>query len=1225
VVGVHGGVKFYRGSAAAARAYVEADHSRADDYYLAEGSGVATRYVVNVSDSVSLKHADELDGESYEQWVAGYDVTTGAAKGRLRDDPNALRFVEVVVNGPKTWSLAAALHPEVSAALDAAQDRAAEQIIAWLAEHATTRVGPRGRQVQVPVQQLEAAVIRHYTSRAGDPHRHLHLQVNARVFAEGRWRGLHSVGVRDMVAAINGIGHAAVATDPEFRAALAAHGFTLDAASGELVELAPYVGKFSARTAQIGRNLDRYEAEWRADHPGEEPGPRLRRAWDRHAWAEARPQKQKPTASAVDGVPNPPVDGAEMVAVWNRVLHELGYRDPVQPSQPSLPIPPAGPAVGSLDRDGAAALVISRLGAARSAWNAADLRGGVEEWIAATGLVADTSVRVELAEDITARAHALCVPLLDQPGVPEHVRSLTSQHVLDIEADLVAGMAQRATTPGTPATVDAHPYGLDETQCAAAATLAGTARLVVVEGAAGAGKTTTLAAVRHELERHGHRMVVVTPTLKAAHVAEKETSTEARSAAALAHEFGWRWDDDGHWTHQPTSGTSSADGLAGRPVLGSGDLLLVDEAGMLDQDTAHAVFAIAEQTGARVALVGDRHQLPAVGRGGVLDLAARWAHPDTVMGLDVVHRFAEPAYAEISLAMRRGVHAEEIFDQLVARGQISLHPTEVELLHAIAAETAERIAANRGGMGDVVVMADTLAQVTVLNGMVRDRLVATGHVDDAGAVVTSAGERIGVGDRVATRLNDHNLGVANRDLWTVTAINANGSITLTPAAHDRMAGSIGGAGVRDVPAWYVATRVELAYATTVYGAQGETTETGHMLIGETTTGSAAYVGMTRGRANNTAHIVAENLDEARAIWVGVMGRDRADLGPAHAATRAAEEMERYAPQRPVGVVLAKLKAAWTTQADLQARYDRLTSEREDLEAVIEIRKQYAPRHQELQAAARDGFERWAAADAARKTLDATIATEQRDVIASLRREWRHDQSQAYRAAAAMREGPGLLGIRRGQVRNARADLTAWAERWRPVLPDLSTEPDQIRHQLDRTAAGPDEDRVRHAITSYAARYVEQAHPEAPLIRAEKIAAAQAADDAEAALSAFDNDFADQLRPYGRTALCSRPGEVLDEVRGELDAVTRDLDAADQQVRSLTRAPEIRALPLGRLDAARNTWASDRQAAHQAAQQKARAAARERAAAETALLADSQRRESAVPRSPSPGHGPGIGF
>ena len=123
--------------------------------------------------SPSVRPAGDLDGDDYERWVAGYDVESGAAKGRLRDDANALRFVEVTVNGPKTRSLAAALHPRVSAVLDAAQGRAAEQIIGWVAAHATTRVGPRGRQVQVqvqvPVEQLEAAVIRHYTSRACDP------------------------------------------------------------------------------------------------------------------------------------------------------------------------------------------------------------------------------------------------------------------------------------------------------------------------------------------------------------------------------------------------------------------------------------------------------------------------------------------------------------------------------------------------------------------------------------------------------------------------------------------------------------------------------------------------------------------------------------------------------------------------------------------------------------------------------------------------------------------------------------------------------------------------------------------------------------------------------------------------------------------------------------------------------------------------------------------------
>ena len=72
--------------------------------------------------------------------------------GRLRTDERAVRFVEVVVNGPKSWSLAAAVHPDVAAAYDAAQDRAAVDIIGWLGWHATTRVGPRGGQVQVPLE-----------------------------------------------------------------------------------------------------------------------------------------------------------------------------------------------------------------------------------------------------------------------------------------------------------------------------------------------------------------------------------------------------------------------------------------------------------------------------------------------------------------------------------------------------------------------------------------------------------------------------------------------------------------------------------------------------------------------------------------------------------------------------------------------------------------------------------------------------------------------------------------------------------------------------------------------------------------------------------------------------------------------------------------------------------------------------------------------------------------
>lgn len=529
---MHGGVKFYRGAARAARAYVERDRSRADDYYLGEGTGVASR---STATRDGVEHVGELTGDAYEQWVSGIDIESGKPKGRLRQDANALRFVEVTVNGPKTWSLAAALHPEISAALDAAQDRAAVEIVGWVAQHATTRVGPRDRQVQVPVERIEAAVIRHYTSRAGDPHRHLHLQINARVYASGGWRGLHSVGIR---------------------------------------ELAPYVGAFSARTAQIRRNVDRYEVEWRSDHPGEEPGPRLRKAWDRRAWADARPDKVAPR------------DGADLVARWIEELHDLGYQGP----ENSVGLDATQ--VGWINRDGAAEWVISQLGAKRSALNAADIRGKVEVLLAQAGLVAEPAARIELAEDITARAIAHCAPLLLRPDVPEHVRAYTSPQVLKVETEIIQRMARRADRPAQRVRVGGRGLTrIDPTQAEVVGALCGDGQLLVVEGAAGAGKTTALRSAQTLLARRGHRLVVVTPTLKSAEVAAAETGAEGHSAAWLIYQHGWRWDAEGHWIRRPDP--TPAPGARLQP----GDLLLVDEAGMLDQDTARALLTIADETG----------------------------------------------------------------------------------------------------------------------------------------------------------------------------------------------------------------------------------------------------------------------------------------------------------------------------------------------------------------------------------------------------------------------------------------------------------------------------------------------------------------------------------------------------------------------------------------------------------------------------------------------------
>jgi exodeoxyribonuclease V alpha subunit len=1157
VIGVdelRGGMKTYRGSATAARHYVEADCGRADDYYLAEGTGIAQRYTA--SPDTGVRRLAPLTCDGYEAWVAGFDPETGTAKGRLRNDEQAVRFVEVVVNGPKSWSLAAELHPDISRAYDAAQDCAATQIIAWLAEQATTRVGPRGAQVQVPVAEIEAVTVRHYTSRAGDPHRHLHLQINARVFAEGRWRGLHTVGIRDSLDAINGIGHAAVMTDPAFRAALAAHGFTLEPDSGEVVQLAEFVGRFSARAAQIGRNIDRYETEWRAANPGREPGPVLRRAWDARAWADARPDKVVPRR------------GAELTQRWVAELHALGYRDRSTRAQvDALP-------VGQLDRTRAVEEVLSRLTARRSGWNSADIRGEVEQLIARRNLVTDARLRIELAEDLTARALAECVPLLDRAGVPEHIRALTSPHVLDVEADLTGRLVARGNATSTALHQVQHDtlVGLDAAQRDVVTALSSDRQLVVVEGVAGAGKTTTFAATRAAVEHRGGRLVVVAPTLKAANVAAQQLDARASSAASFAYQHGFRWSDDGCWTRltpgaiDPYTSAVFA-GPGQNATLRVGDLLLVDEAGMLDQDTARALLTIADDHHARLALVGDRHQLPAVGRGGVLDLAARWADPEAYLTLDTVHRFtrtitvpdgtevsvADQEYAQLSLAMRCGVDAGEVFDALLAREQLRVHSGDIERLTWLAKAGIQAMVAG----SPAAVVADTREQVADLNAAIRERLVAAGRVDDERATTTNAGQRIGVGDRVATRRNNAQVGVANRDTWTVTQLGRGGDVTVT-----------GQRGERTLPAEYVGDHLELAYASTVHGVQGETATCAHMAIGEYTSAASAYVGMTRGRTGNTAHLIADSIDEARGQWVAVFARDRADLGPAHAAELAAHDASRYAQLRPLEQALAELRQQWAVEQDCLDRLARDEQHRDLLGEIVPLRAARERELPPLEHAYRQARESARHAEqqalSAQRVLD-DVTERIRD---SLLAAWDQARDAVRGHAQTVREGGGRFGQRRPALARASGQLTAWADAWRPVVPDLPTTIDRL---VDRVLWFEDRPRLWDTVDKAARGQAEHTHPDAVTAIDEADRAAHARRHAWRVYRDTDAHFDQALAHYGNLARTEQPAQLLARLEIDIAATGRRLEATQTTITALLAQPTLRALPAEQITAERDHW------------------------------------------------------
>ena len=275
------------------------------------------------------------------------------------------------------------------------------------------------------------------------------------------------------------------------------------------------------------------------------------------------------------------------------------------------------------------------------------------------------------------------------PDAPrlEHVAHLTSVRVMQAERNCATSSPPAYPTI-EPAVPDVRQLvqaaGLDAGQTAAAVALASTDPLVIVEGAAGSGKTTMLATAITAAEREGCSVRVVAPTKKAADVARRDTSASRRTrVAALVHAHGYRWNTDGVWTRLAPG---DLDPETGRTYIGppetarlrEGERIVVDEAGMLDQESALALFTVAAEAGAILALVGDRAQLPAVGRGGVLDMAAQIR--GRTVNMNEVHRFTDAAYAHLSVRLRDRDDPGAIFDQLNVLGLIRLH-ADTEHLH----------------------------------------------------------------------------------------------------------------------------------------------------------------------------------------------------------------------------------------------------------------------------------------------------------------------------------------------------------------------------------------------------------------------------------------------------------------------------------------------------------------------------------------------------------------
>lgn len=338
---------------------------------------------------------------------------------------------------------------------------------------------------------------------------------------------------------------------------------------------------------------------------------------------------------------------------------------------------------------------------------------------------------------------------------------------------------------------------------------------------------------------------------------------------------------------------------------------------MLDQDTALALLTVTAEAGASVALVGDRAQLPAVGRGGVLDMAAQIR--GRTYDMTELHRFTDAEYAALTLAMRDREHPGEVFDRLAAMGLVTLYADEDAAREHITAHARD---------GEAITVA-TNDEAAELNERIRQGRVERGEVDDTVTATGSDGLSIGAGDLIQTRKNSSDLGVANRQQWVVQHVTDEGTV---------YAREVGGRGKHQrtvaLPAEYVSEWAHLSYAATAYGVQGATVDASHTMLSEATSAAGVYVGMTRGHQQNRLHVVAEDIADARAQFVEAMERDPADRGLDHATQQAIDAVQGLINDGPVQLVTDEL-ARLTAEAE---RAERLAERWEQTAAGFDAQR-----------------------------------------------------------------------------------------------------------------------------------------------------------------------------------------------------------------------------------------------------------------------------------------------
>ncbi|MDR6613811.1 AAA family ATPase [Leifsonia sp. 1010] len=845
-----------------------------------------TRYIV---ENGAIRD-DLLTREQLKDWVDGLDPLTGDRRGRDLESPVADLILDATINAPKSFSIAAMLDPDIAVAYQDLQDRLRDRIIKLWQSELNARRG-KGGAVRENLARIEVVELCHERSRSLDPHKHRHLWLNVKVQGQdGKWSNIDTRVALRFQNVINAEGDLASRTDPAWIQALAAKGLTLNE-DGEITQLQHLVRPLSKRSAQIEANKAARTAWWKEQHPGEEPSHDVLGQIDHWAWAVGRPNK-----------PGDLDEGG-----WAALIREeLFAADPTLSMQRS-PAPLTSVAVQDLDLELLAAKAVVdadvRSTASGGRFSTMDVRAGALRAVAATGVVADRDELAGIAQEVVARSQT--VTLISEPDAPNHVKHLMAVSTATLKAT-VAQKIEAFSAPGQVLDIEEvaaiaraiePERTLDKGQLGGAAAISGTSGNVVISGPAGTGKTTMLKIAGAALRRRGQRMIIVAPTKKASAVAGRETMSSSSSLHQLLYDYGWRWATVASgataWRRllvgevDPDTGTSYR---GPRIRINPGDRIVVDEAGMLDLEAASALLDVAYANRAGVALVGDQRQALPVGHSGAMALFWRRS-PDRVE-LTATHRFDDQAWAQLALRLRDPHGPDEIREvanQLIRTEHVVLADSDMSAREAMVEGWLDAAQCRQ----TIALVTSTHAEAQEISEAIQRRRLESGAIRPGRALYGQFGQSIFVGDVVQTRRNDSTADVQNRQNWIVKAIGNDNVI---------LAASTDTTDLRKVSLAYAEEHIHLAYATTVYGVQGETTD--RALVGPGVDAAGLYVGLTRGKHHNAAVLVASTADSAKSQLVEMMQRSALEETMAKSRAAAQAELKRTARTPAAQIVKA---------------------------------------------------------------------------------------------------------------------------------------------------------------------------------------------------------------------------------------------------------------------------------------------------------------------------------